>query len=354
MRGFDSKSLRLRIKKTCKFSQLCRFLVWHSACTLDTGNQCSGIMDQTVVMNREVSHQSTTKKSHRGTTLGTGLVLVLLVSNLAIFSLVWACFPTSHRGISQFKTASAFNSLMPLWGNADFSTSPGASANGPVYPYSVIPGGVSTAKNLQLALGHDPVAAAHYSGFATHSAHVIRLAKDRQVYVSYRMANRIYWTRKKVTLHAGEALLTDGAHFARTRCGNRISELPAEPTAPSEPAGEVLDKPVVPHLPEDTADSLPPAPIWAEPPPPVIVALGNIPQPYGPGGNGPYQPPYPVPICCATPPGSPSSPIPPPNPLPQPIPEPPGPPVSTPEPQSLVLLVAGLAGFALLWKLRRV
>ena len=112
---------------------------------------------------------------------GGNLVFGLLVSNFAIFLLVWAYYPTLHRGFSQFNTESAFNSLMPLWVNGDSPTSPDASANGPVYPYSVIPGGVSTAKNLQSALGHDPVAAAHYSDFAAHSAHVIHLAKDRQV-----------------------------------------------------------------------------------------------------------------------------------------------------------------------------
>jgi len=292
------------------------------------------------------------KKNKRDNLPGIDRVAGLLVSMVVLSFFFLVSSPIPSRDFSQSATVDAFDSLIPIWNDADFSSSRGSPADGLVYPYSVIPGGVTSAKRLQTALSRDPIAAAHYSGFATHSAHVVRLTRDRQVYVSYRLANHIYWTRKKVTLHAGEALLSDGAHLARTRCGNRVSETPAGPTAPSEPAREVLERPVVARPVEDPGDALPPAPIWTEPPTPVLVALGNIAQPYSPGGNGP-TPSYPVPICCATSPRTASTPTPPYNPLPQPYPVPPAPPTATSEPRSLVLLIAGLAGFLLLWIFRQ-
>ena len=204
------------------------------------------------------------KKNKRDNLPGIDRVAGLLVSMVVLSFFFLVSSPIPSRDFSQSATVDAFDSLIPIWNDADFSSSRGSPADGLVYPYSVIPGGVTSAKRLQTALSRDPIAAAHYSGFATHSAHVVRLTRDRQVYVSYRLANHIYWTRKKVTLHAGEALLSDGAHLARTRCGNRVSETPAGPTAPSEPAREVLERPVVARPVEDPGDALPPAPIWTD------------------------------------------------------------------------------------------
>ena len=106
----------------------------------------------------------------------------------------------------------------------------GSSPQRPLFPYSVIPRGVTSARELSTALLHDPVAASHYSGFRAASAHLIRIPKDRKAYVSYRLGNKIYWTSKKITLHTGETFLSDGSHLARTRCGNRLSDVPANPT----------------------------------------------------------------------------------------------------------------------------
>jgi hypothetical protein len=87
-----------------------------------------------------------------------------------------------------------------------------------VLPYSVIPGEVHSGVQLRAALQNDPLEAEHYTKFNVSSSHVVRLARDRRGYVSYRLGERIYRTSHQVTLHAGEALLTDGvpgAHALR-------------------------------------------------------------------------------------------------------------------------------------------
>jgi hypothetical protein len=112
-----------------------------------------------------------------------------------------------------------------------------------VYPYSVIPGGVQNIKELTDAIGRDPLVAAHYLGFDVTSAQLVRLTRDRMVYVSYRRENQIYWTKKKLKLVRGETLITDGKHSARTRCGNLVSETRVGPVSPHEPSEQTLDTP---------------------------------------------------------------------------------------------------------------
>jgi len=99
----------------------------------------------------------------------------------------------------------------------------------PVYPYSVIRGGVYSALELDRALQHDRVAAAHYAGFDGTRVHTIRAEAGQPMYASYRVRDRIYWTRNPVRLIAGETLLTDGDNLARARCGNRLSLAPQQP-----------------------------------------------------------------------------------------------------------------------------
>jgi hypothetical protein len=115
----------------------------------------------------------------------------------------------------------------------------------PVYPYSVVPGGVMDAKELKWVAEHDPVVAAHYAGFDYARAQVVRLALARTVYVSYRIGNNIYWTRRRLTLHKGETLITDGKMMARTRCANRVEEAPQQQAAaPVEPPLEKFEEPL--------------------------------------------------------------------------------------------------------------
>jgi len=102
----------------------------------------------------------------------------------------------------------------------------------PVYPYSVIRGGVYSALELDRALEHDGAAAAHYTGFDRTRVHTAHAEAGQPMYASYRVRDRIYWTRNPVRLIAGETLLTDGDNLARARCGNRLSLTPQQPIGP--------------------------------------------------------------------------------------------------------------------------
>ena len=113
----------------------------------------------------------------------------------------------------------------------------------PYYRYSVIPGGAYTAEELKTALAHDPTAASHYAGFRLEKTHIVTLQSDQVRYVSYRVGDRLYWTRRPVTLHKGETLLTDDVHYARTRCGNRVADSPPPQSAAiSEPDEHVFER----------------------------------------------------------------------------------------------------------------
>lgn len=308
------------------------------------------------------ARQVTDTKNKRNLPLAVSAVLGLPA---ILFLLYWVALHPHSRAFSlSHEPVLSDDSSNRLLGftDADAALSSSSDSGRPVYPYSVIPGGAENAKELQEAVYRDPLITEHYAGFRTRSARPIRLTVARQGYVSYRLGNHIYWTQKKVTLHAGEMLLTDGEHLARARCGNRISDVPAQPVSPSEPPHEVLNQPVGPHKPELSPDPFPIAPIWEENPSPILLALNSPPPPAPPGGGFPFFPPIPIFPCCGGPAPSPKpspSPLPQPGPLPSPLPNPfpqpfpPPPPVSTPEPPSLVFLVVGLTGLLFLWKIRR-
>jgi len=112
-----------------------------------------------------------------------------------------------------------------------------------VYPYSVVPGGVSSADELREVAAHDATVAEHYAGFDYKVARVVEVDRPRLVYLSYRRGGQIHWTRKQASLHPGEKLITDGRITARTRCGNQVSVLPQANTLPDEPLIAELDRP---------------------------------------------------------------------------------------------------------------
>ncbi len=113
-----------------------------------------------------------------------------------------------------------------------------------VYPYSVVPGGVKDPDLLRYAALHDYVVRRHYARFDYSHAHLVRATEAREVYLSYRIRDSVYWTRRRIRLHVGELLLTDGKITARARCGNQISDTAKPEVSNEEPAEEVLDQPV--------------------------------------------------------------------------------------------------------------
>ena len=112
----------------------------------------------------------------------------------------------------------------------------------PVFPYSVVPGGVHSVDELRNAIATDAIVADHYKGFDLSKAHVERLTAPRFAHVSYRLGEHIYWTRNPLVLPAGERVITDGTNIARTRCGNQVA-IQAGATSPAEPSPLVLDTP---------------------------------------------------------------------------------------------------------------
>lgn len=222
----------------------------------------------------------------------------------------------------------------------------------PVYPHSVVPGGIHNLKALQEVVRRDPVASQHYSALRLKKMRFVTAPKARYAFVSYRLNNQVFWTSRRVHIPKGEVLMSDGSEWLRSRCGNRLSDTPRKPTSPSEPPVAILDtpeKPFVPLLPSQfdpapfTESGVPGTPIANSPPstpilpggtyiPPVIVL-----PPYLPGSD-------------TDPPADPADPTDPPADTPPTAP--PEHPTAVPEPGSLILLASGLAaGFSWLrWK----
>jgi PEP-CTERM motif len=200
-----------------------------------------------------------------------------------------------------------------------------------VYPYSVVPGGVKDPNELRSVAARDYVVRRHYAHFDYSHAHLVRASKAREVYLSYRIRNTVFWTRKRVRLHPGELLLTDGKITARARCGNQISEAAKPEVSEEEPDEDVLDQPVAvldaPSLPMRPVLSPPDLP-GGQPIPPKLFA-GGFSFPYEPVGVG-----WPSEHCRVGEPDINGH-------CPHRHHKPPGP--AVPEPSTMVLLGSGLA-----------
>jgi|ERR1700722_11354917 hypothetical protein len=222
-------------------------------------------------------------------------LFVVGVSALALMYLSPSLFHAQQSAPPSFQqTELSRNRLLSL--NRELSQAAPSAAR-PVYPYSVVPGGVEDAKELKWVAEHDPIVAAHYAGFDYDHARVVRLTLNRTAYVSYRIGNHVYWTRRRLTLHKGEKVITDGRITARGRCANRVEELPQQAAAPVEPPAVKFDEPMMPAI--GTATQAPPVPFQSallnRPSGPGSGPLGPLTL-YDPIGGGSWMPISPPPI----------------------------------------------------------
>ena len=254
---------------------------------------------------------------------------------------------SSHRGeVSSPHLSANFPAPLPI------PQPPDPSHHNPIYAHSIVNGGVRSVEELLEVLRTDPEVAAHYKNINLAKAHIVTLDHPLFAYVSYRIDGKgIYWTMRPVSIPAQESLLTDGRTYIRTRCGNVIAATPKAPTnklsepsdldtvvvsspppiqetgAPDELSGVSMDPPPT------SEDIVPDSPLNAATPSPTTRSLS--PASLAPPGGGGICPGCPIVSPFPTQPNSPATTI--------------------PEPDSLVLLVVGIAGIPLLkvWTKRK-
>jgi hypothetical protein len=246
------------------------------------------------------------------------LPVVLLVTFLALRH--------SRHNVTDSTQMSA-SSLATNW-QSSLALSSTSLAPRPVFPYSIVPGGIRDAHELQTAAAGDPVVAQHYSDFRITRARTLRLDHPLAMYVSYRRDNRVFWTKNRMLIPAGETLISDGENLARVRCANRLSRIAAKPVAETEPSREELSEPM--FVPPLLAQLLPGEGNGIFP-----SAFPLLPPGPSTGSNTPPPPIFPPLLPPGVPPFVPTVPVVPP------------PPISTPEPSSFILLIVGAAFISL-------
>jgi PEP-CTERM motif len=162
----------------------------------------------------------------------------------------------------------------------------------PVYPFSVIAGGVYDPEELITSFERDPVVRDHYSDVRVSELRMARTQRPMLAYVSFRKGNVVGWTRKKVHIPSDELVLTDGSNLIRARCGNRIRQAPPpldeairRPDDPPEIALDTPSAPVVEFSPETPQlIELAQAPVLARPTmsEPPLVSFVPLGPPLGP------------------------------------------------------------------------
>lgn len=188
-------------------------------------------------------NDSPTRQDRRPSSAAYGfMVAVAAVGALALVAFVGM----PHKPAP---TSAAAPSALSLEQTADSPQAIESSAvTRPVYPYSIVPGGVLTPAELEHAIAADPVVAAHYAGLNVAALRVVHLREPREAHVSYRIGNQVYWTTKKLRLKIGEAVLTDGTTMVRARCGNMVSDKVLGQTSQAEPAPELFDSTSAPTM----------------------------------------------------------------------------------------------------------
>ena len=308
-----------------------------------------------------VKSKSMDKLAQMRVSRGGRIYALMVLATLCSTAVFWISLHAS-RSVTE-SPASGQSAVAPIWPLASVLETSESEKHRNVFPYSIIPGGVESSQELKKAVLTDPIVAQHYSDFDLTKVRRVTLSTPQLMYVSYRIGNNVFWTKRKLTLPKGETMLTDGHAMARTRCGNRVSALAVMPTSPQQPLSEDFDTPEFPpsiSTPYLAAYSAPPPALWsstgaqahASPVSSFTPLAPFFPLPGGGGGGHSSAPPPPTSGGGGTPPpgggggngGGGGSP-------PPPIITPPGPgPVGIPEPGTAGLVLLGLTAA---WLMRR-
>jgi len=179
---------------------------------------------------------------HRKTQARTKFLVMLLFAATA--AVTWQFSRQQSVARPSLSSASTSAPAVPVLASPSDFVYIASRPSRPAYPYSVIPGGVGSGEELRQISDHDPVVAQHFQGFDYQHAHLVTVSEKQLMYVAYRKGDKVYWTRKKVALHPGETLISDGKIVARTRCGNRVAVAPLGPPAIMDPLISDFDQPL--------------------------------------------------------------------------------------------------------------
>ena len=118
----------------------------------------------------------------------------------------------------------------------------------------------------------------------TGSLHITKTTHVFFAYDSYRIGNKIYWTRKPRLIPTGTEVWADGIYSILVRCGNLISNDPQIPTLDAQeptdlyPPMREYDDPVAPEISDNNSPWIPESPSIYAPPTSEPPAL-DAPQP---------------------------------------------------------------------------
>jgi len=312
---------------------------------------------------RRSRRRSRRRRVRRGAT-----VLVLLLSLgfsawiiSSRYSYLLPRFSSAPNSTSDWEQGNPSQNLAALAGEVA-APEPAPAAGRLVFPYSVVPGGVRSPQELRQIAAHDRVVGQHYSDFDFEKARIVRLKESALVYLSYRIGDKIFWTKRRIALRMGEKLITDGKITARTRCANRVSAVPQKIVSPEEPVAEAFEQPIADggsaaHLafPGNFESAL-----MSRSGPTGFGPAGPVGSLFGPSGGGGFPG-----IFSPTIPSGSCEPIKKPKPKPGEVdlaldddksgkkkkkPCHPGPPGTVPEPATIVLFSSGLAGVYLRYR----
>lgn len=208
--------------------------------------------------------------------MGTGLTITFVLTLFVMYRLDESLPPRYSREVATARAASADPARQ--------------SPVRPIYRYSIVQGGVRSADEVAQAMRRDPVVADHYAEVRTADLREERVEEPTLVHASYRIGDKVFWTKRLLRLQPGEKILTDGTTTIRERCGNLLT---TEPLGPSDAA--LIDEPLAPEFDVAVAPWAPGAGYTLESPPALLgevpAGAGNPPPPVGGIGLYSYVPP---------------------------------------------------------------